>query len=60
MSTIIPSFDIPSPKIISNSQVLKGGAILFLTTFTLVFAPNGSPSPCFNCSARLISILTLA
>ena len=42
-----------------GSQVLKGGAILFLTTFTLVFAPNGSPSPCFNCSARLISIQKL-
>ena len=29
-------FEIPSPDIISNSTVLKGGATLFLTTLTLV------------------------
>ena len=35
-SRISPYLSIPSPNIILNVAVLKGGAILFLTTFTVV------------------------
>ena len=31
-----PTFEMPSPYMISNSMILNGGAILFLTTLTRV------------------------
>ena len=37
-----PIFDMPSPYMISNSIILNGGAILFLTTLTRVWFPTTS------------------
>ncbi len=37
-----PSREMPSPKIMSNSAVLNGGATLFLTTLTRVRLPTMS------------------
>ena len=39
--------EIPSPNMISNSALRKGGATLFFTTFTLVWLPITS-SPSFS------------
>ena len=38
-SRISPILEMPRPYITSNSTTLKGGAILFLTTFTRVWLP---------------------
>ena len=45
VTNISPTFEIPSPYMMSNSAVLKGGATLFLTIFTFVRFPKTlSPS----------------
>lgn len=46
-SMISPALEIPSPNMISNSALRKGGATLFFTTFTLVWLPITS-SPSFS------------
>ena len=53
-SRISPSREIPFPNMISNSASLKGGAILFLTTFTRTWLPTISP-PCLSDSVLLTS-----
>jgi hypothetical protein len=50
LSSTSPEREIPSPNIISNSTFRNGGAILFLTTFTLVLLPIIS-SPCLMSQA---------
>ena len=41
-SRISPTFDMPSPKRISNSVLRNGGATLFFTTLALVMLPSTS------------------
>jgi len=44
ISIIMSVLEMPFPKIIGNSTVLKGGASLFLTILTRVLAPITSAS----------------
>ena len=53
-SSRLPSREIPSPYITSNSTVLNGGATLFLTTLTLVWLPTAS-LPTLSAPMRLMS-----
>ena len=41
-SIISPTLEMPSPNIISNSAILKGGATLFFTILTLTLFPETS------------------
>ena len=54
MSRTDPSLEMPSPYSTSNSADLNGGAILFLTTLTLVRLPTAS-SPFLMVWMRRIS-----
>src|SRR5215208_5644275 len=54
-----PIFEMPSPNMMSNSTCLKGGATLFLTTFTRTWLPIGS-SRSFRVDVRRMSRRTEA
>ena len=57
ISTNSPAFEIPSANMMSNSACLKGGAILFFTTFTRTRLPPTS-WPSLMDSIRRISSRT--
>ncbi len=54
-SRMSPSLEMPTPKRMSNSVSRKGGATLFLTTFTFVRMPTTSCPSLMDVTFRMSS-----